>query len=90
MRAASILFLLLLATPRVAEAQETGKTDPFVEAFKQGLRERGYIEGRNIAIEYRWTEGRFEALPSRQVRRSSPIAVRAADQVCASHQREDS
>jgi ABC-type uncharacterized transport system substrate-binding protein len=64
MRAASILFLLLLATPRVAEAQETGKTDPFVEAFKQGLREHGYIEGRNIVIEYRWTEGRFEALPS--------------------------
>jgi hypothetical protein len=45
MRAASILFLLLLATPLVAEAQETGKTDPFVEAFKQGLRERGYVEG---------------------------------------------
>src|SRR5262245_37284632 len=72
-RAARILFLLLAML--AAEAQEGGKiarigylgsspSDPFVEAFRQGLRERGYIEGRNIAIEYRWTEGRFEALPS--------------------------
>jgi len=29
-----------------------------VEAFKQGLRDLGYVEGRNLAIEYRWTEGK--------------------------------
>jgi putative ABC transport system substrate-binding protein len=34
-----------------------------VEAFRQGLRELGYAEGRNIRIEYRWTEGRDERLP---------------------------
>ncbi len=34
-----------------------------IEAFRQGLRELGYAEGRDITIEYRWTEGRDERLP---------------------------
>jgi putative ABC transport system substrate-binding protein len=35
-----------------------------IEAFRQGLRDRGYEEGRNIAIEYRWAEGKYERFPA--------------------------
>ncbi|MGB8758434.1 MAG: ABC transporter substrate binding protein, partial [Pseudolabrys sp.] len=33
-------------------------------AFHQGLNEAGFVEGRNIAIEYRWAEGHYERLPA--------------------------
>jgi ABC-type uncharacterized transport system substrate-binding protein len=35
-----------------------------LNAFKQKLRDLGYVEGRNIAIEYRWAEGRYERFPA--------------------------
>jgi ABC-type uncharacterized transport system substrate-binding protein len=67
----------LLLAPLDAAAQRAGKVyrigflwdSPAVwphalEAFRQGLRDLGWVEGRNIVIEYRWTEGRFDRLPS--------------------------
>jgi ABC-type uncharacterized transport system substrate-binding protein len=66
-----------LAAPLAAWAQQAGKVyrigfvwdSPTVwphalDAFRQGLRELGWVEDQNIIVEYRWAEGRFERLPS--------------------------
>jgi hypothetical protein len=67
------LVLALLVAPLAAQAQPARKVPrigfigdtpgPYADAFRQGLRERGYLEGETIAMEYRWAEGRNERLP---------------------------
>jgi ABC-type uncharacterized transport system substrate-binding protein len=74
-----LLAGMLLACVVLAEAQQAGKVPrigyvsgtgdainqgPYVEALRQGLRELGYVEGKNFVIEYRGAEGELERIPS--------------------------
>src|SRR3954451_4608350 len=70
------LVATTVAWPIVANAQKPmpvigflssrspDESSALVTAFSQGLSETSYIEGHNVAIEYRWAEGRYERLPS--------------------------
>jgi putative ABC transport system substrate-binding protein len=49
--------------PRIGVLFIGSKNQPHLEAFKQGLRERGYTEGKNILLEYRYAEGNNDRLP---------------------------
>ena len=87
---AVILALSLFAAP-LANAQQAGQIprigflrtaappESYIEAFRQGLKERGYIEGKNIAFEYRWGGGRTDQLPELAVEGTPPaLAARKA------------
>jgi putative ABC transport system substrate-binding protein len=68
------LAVVLFAAPFLAGAQPSGKVyqigllgtqeGPNTDAFRQGLRALGYEDGRNIAITYRWSEGKPDRLPA--------------------------
>ena len=45
-------------------SRSPGEAATVVAAFHQGLAETGYVEGQNLAIEYRWAEGRYDRLPA--------------------------
>jgi putative tryptophan/tyrosine transport system substrate-binding protein len=51
--------------PRVGFLSLTSRSDrpPLLDAFRQGLRELGWVEGQNIVIDYRYAEGRVDRLP---------------------------
>jgi putative ABC transport system substrate-binding protein len=87
---AVVLTLSLVLAPLAAGAQQAGKVarlgvllfgtpagDPNLAAFVAGLRDLGYVEGRNLALEYRSAEGRPERVPelARQVVALKPDVI---------------
>ena len=78
-RATVVLAIGILAAPLAADAQQAGRvfrigylgnappttpeTSRVLGAFRQGLRDLGYVEGQNLAIEWRFVEGRLERFP---------------------------
>ena len=74
----SLVVVLMLASFHPANAQQSAKVPRIgflgnstadleanlVGPFREGLRDLGYVEGRNILIEYRWAEGKYERFPA--------------------------
>ena len=50
--------------PRIGVLLFSGPDAPAVEAFRHGLREHGWVEGQNLAIEWRYADGHAERLPA--------------------------
>src|SRR2546425_11477483 len=99
-RGVLLVLALLVATPLAAEAQPkdslprvghlfvipSSATAHLREAFRQGLRELGYVEGQNLIIEFRSADGRAERLPelaTELVRLRVDVIVAAPDVSCA-------
>jgi len=73
----AVVLALSLLAPLAVEGQQAGKIPkigwlaagsaagvaPLTGAFRQGLRQLGYVEGKDIVIEYRYAEGKFDRLP---------------------------
>src|SRR5215471_13811773 len=98
-RRAALAFLVALGTllpaaaiaqqppraPRIGMIGERSASDPFLAAFRRGMSKLGYVDGRNITIEYRYAQGVLDQVPrlaaelidlTKQVRR--PIRRAAA------------
>jgi len=89
-----LLFLAgAMTAPRALRAQQRAipvvgylgnislsATAPYLAGFHQGLSEAGYVEGQNLAIEYRWAEGSYDRLPAL----AADLAARKVDVIVAS------
>src|SRR6476660_2197116 len=98
------LFGSAAAWPLIARAQQPampvigflssrspGESASIVAAFRQGLRETGFIEGQNLGIAFRWAEGRYDKLPALASELVSlPVTLLfAASTICVRSKRGD-
>jgi putative tryptophan/tyrosine transport system substrate-binding protein len=95
----SLLVSATLAWPLAARAQQpampvigylsmrSAESDvPMLAAFRQGLNEVGFIEGKNVALEYRWGDGQYDRLPALAddlVRRQVAVIVTGGGELAA-------
>src|SRR5262245_29406942 len=71
---------------RLIDAGTAAERAYLLTAFRRGLAEAGYVEGQNMAIEYRWAEGRYDRLPELAtdlVRRGVSVIATAGTTVAA-------
>jgi putative ABC transport system substrate-binding protein len=90
-----------VAAPHAAMAQERGRVPrvsvlgprtradaaPFVDGFLRGLRERGWVDGKNTGLEYRFADGQYDRLPDRPLPASArgsrgPAQVQTVVRTC--------
>jgi putative ABC transport system substrate-binding protein len=97
--AGAFIAILVVAMPLVSSTQPAAKvprigllmspSGPLVDAFRQGLRELGYLEGQNIVIEYRWSDAgpeRLPALAAELVRQKVDVIVASSQGAVAAKQ----
>jgi len=67
------------AMPVIGYLSDTSPYETRLAAFRQGLSDIGWVEGRNVAIEYRWAEGRYDQLPAM----AGDLVARKVDMIVA-------
>ena len=71
--------------PVIGYFRSTDSSAPYLAGFLQGLKENGYVEGQNVAIEYRFAEGQYDRLPTlaTDLVRSRVAVIHATDNAAA-------
>jgi putative ABC transport system substrate-binding protein len=67
--------------PQIGILRLGSPPDPFIEEFRRGLRDLGYVEGRTIEVTLRWAEGKRDRLPAL----AAELVPRKVDVIVTAH-----